>query len=132
MFIIFFRAGGTTGAILTCPLEVVKTRLQSSNSGFGQATPGSSKHAHNLSNGNGAMSPASKMSAEGGSGRRPMSISAKKTTTPLSRSSRKIKVTSLANLVTHQAQWHCRSSVCFEILYGCICTCLMSTYDRWA
>jgi len=26
--------GGTTGAILTCPLEVVKTRLQSSNSGF--------------------------------------------------------------------------------------------------
>ena len=29
------RAGGTTGAIITCPLEVVKTRLQSSNSGFG-------------------------------------------------------------------------------------------------
>jgi len=27
-------AGGTTGAIVTCPLEVVKTRLQSSNSGF--------------------------------------------------------------------------------------------------
>lgn len=26
--------GGTTGAIFTCPLEVVKTRLQSSNSGF--------------------------------------------------------------------------------------------------
>jgi len=26
--------GGTTGAIITCPLEVVKTRLQSSNSGF--------------------------------------------------------------------------------------------------
>ena len=26
--------GGTAGAILTCPLEVVKTRLQSSNSGF--------------------------------------------------------------------------------------------------
>jgi len=26
--------GGTTGAIVTCPLEVVKTRLQSSNSGF--------------------------------------------------------------------------------------------------
>ena len=25
---------GTTGAICTCPLEVVKTRLQSSNSGF--------------------------------------------------------------------------------------------------
>lgn len=27
--------GGTAGAIVTCPLEVVKTRLQSSNSGFG-------------------------------------------------------------------------------------------------
>jgi len=26
--------GGTAGAIMTCPLEVVKTRLQSSNSGF--------------------------------------------------------------------------------------------------
>lgn len=26
--------GGTAGAIITCPLEVVKTRLQSSNSGF--------------------------------------------------------------------------------------------------
>ena len=26
--------GGTTGAIVTCPLEVVKTRLQSSDSGF--------------------------------------------------------------------------------------------------
>jgi len=26
--------GGTSGAIVTCPLEVVKTRLQSSNSGF--------------------------------------------------------------------------------------------------
>jgi len=29
--------GGTTGAIFTCPLEVVKTRLQSSNSGFGSS-----------------------------------------------------------------------------------------------
>lgn len=28
------RVGGTAGAILTCPLEVVKTRLQASNSGF--------------------------------------------------------------------------------------------------
>lgn len=27
-------AGGTAGAIVTCPLEVVKTRLQGSNSGF--------------------------------------------------------------------------------------------------
>jgi len=26
--------GGTAGAVVTCPLEVVKTRLQSSNSGF--------------------------------------------------------------------------------------------------
>ncbi len=30
-----FSMGGTAGAIITCPLEVVKTRLQSSNSGFG-------------------------------------------------------------------------------------------------
>lgn len=29
-----FRAGGTAGAILTCPLEVVKTRLQSSVATF--------------------------------------------------------------------------------------------------
>ena len=26
----YFRAGGTAGAIVTCPLEVIKTRLQSS------------------------------------------------------------------------------------------------------
>ena len=32
---IYFSVGGTAGAIVTCPLEVVKTRLQSSNSGFG-------------------------------------------------------------------------------------------------
>ena len=25
-----YRAGGTAGAVVTCPLEVVKTRLQSS------------------------------------------------------------------------------------------------------
>lgn len=30
----FFRTAGTVGAIVTCPLEVVKTRLQSSTSGF--------------------------------------------------------------------------------------------------
>jgi len=29
-----FRCGGTVGAILTCPLEVVKTRLQSSSVTF--------------------------------------------------------------------------------------------------
>ena len=35
MFLSFFyRCGGTAGAVVTCPLEVVKTRLQSSNSGF--------------------------------------------------------------------------------------------------
>lgn len=28
------RVAGTVGAIVTCPLEVVKTRLQSSSSGF--------------------------------------------------------------------------------------------------
>ena len=26
--------GGTVGAVVTCPLEVVKTRLQASSSGF--------------------------------------------------------------------------------------------------
>ena len=30
----FFRVGGTVGAVLTCPLEVVKTRLQSSVATF--------------------------------------------------------------------------------------------------
>jgi hypothetical protein len=27
----FYRVAGTAGAVVTCPLEVVKTRLQSSN-----------------------------------------------------------------------------------------------------
>lgn len=31
---LFARCGGTVGAILTCPLEVVKTRLQSSSLSF--------------------------------------------------------------------------------------------------
>ena len=31
--------GGTVGAIVTCPLEVVKTRLQSSNTSFHTSTP---------------------------------------------------------------------------------------------
>ena len=30
--------GGTAGAILTCPLEVVKTRLQATDSGFGSGS----------------------------------------------------------------------------------------------
>lgn len=34
-----FRVAGTVGAIVTCPLEVVKTRLQSSQSGFAARTP---------------------------------------------------------------------------------------------
>lgn len=36
---LLFSVGGTAGAIITCPLEVVKTRLQSSNSGFDGAPP---------------------------------------------------------------------------------------------
>lgn len=35
--------GGTAGAIFTCPLEVVKTRLQASDSGFGSNPPPPSK-----------------------------------------------------------------------------------------
>jgi len=36
--------GGTTGAIFTCPLEVVKTRLQSSNSGFDASVKDAAKN----------------------------------------------------------------------------------------
>jgi hypothetical protein len=40
--------GGTAGAIITCPLEVVKTRLQGSNSGFGtQLKPPTAGSAEN-------------------------------------------------------------------------------------
>jgi len=34
LFSSIFRIGGTVGAVLTCPLEVVKTRLQSSVATF--------------------------------------------------------------------------------------------------
>lgn len=34
LFVLSFSVAGTVGAIVTCPLEVVKTRLQSSRSGF--------------------------------------------------------------------------------------------------
>lgn len=36
---IFYRLAGTAGAVVTCPLEVVKTRLQSSQSGFDVKVP---------------------------------------------------------------------------------------------
>lgn len=38
-YLIFFanRVAGTAGAVVTCPLEVVKTRLQSSNPVFGNS-----------------------------------------------------------------------------------------------
>lgn len=32
LYVIICRLAGTTGAVVTCPLEVVKTRLQSSSS----------------------------------------------------------------------------------------------------
>lgn len=38
--LINFSAGGTAGAVLTCPLEVVKTRLQSSVASFKPSTNG--------------------------------------------------------------------------------------------
>ena len=38
-FSIFSSAGGTAGAIVTCPLEVVKTRLQSSVATFDDVQP---------------------------------------------------------------------------------------------
>lgn len=34
-----YRLAGTAGAVVTCPLEVVKTRLQSSHSGFDVRVP---------------------------------------------------------------------------------------------
>ncbi|XP_043270438.1 mitochondrial carrier protein Rim2 isoform X2 [Venturia canescens] len=41
---LFSRVAGTVGAIVTCPLEVVKTRLQSSTSGFYPPPPGNKEH----------------------------------------------------------------------------------------
>ena len=42
------RIAGTTGAVVTCPLEVVKTRLQSSNPVFGSdAVHSASPHYNN-------------------------------------------------------------------------------------
>ena len=32
--VVFLRVGGTVGAVITCPLEVVKTRLQSSSAPY--------------------------------------------------------------------------------------------------
>lgn len=37
MFVSPGSLGGTVGAVVTCPLEVIKTRLQSSVAKFGQA-----------------------------------------------------------------------------------------------
>ena len=39
-----FRAGGTAGAVITCPLEVVKTRLQSSVATFSQNQSTAKQH----------------------------------------------------------------------------------------
>lgn len=46
---IFFRVAGTIGAILTCPLEVVKTRLQSSTAFTVPARIGEIPGASNVS-----------------------------------------------------------------------------------
>lgn len=56
--------GGTTGAILTCPLEVVKTRLQSSNSGFdvpATTTPIVNRSGSKSTNNNGNKSKKTKL-----------------------------------------------------------------------
>ena len=37
LIVLMYRVGGTIGAIVTCPLEVVKTRLQSSVATFNTA-----------------------------------------------------------------------------------------------
>jgi len=39
-----YRVAGTAGAVVTCPLEVVKTRLQSSNPVFGNPESGTTYH----------------------------------------------------------------------------------------
>lgn len=50
------RVAGTAGAIVTCPLEVVKTRLQSSNPVFGNPVPPLSGPYHPRSGGSSSSS----------------------------------------------------------------------------
>lgn len=49
IFFINFRVAGTIGAVLTCPLEVVKTRLQSSTAFTVPARVGEIPGASNVS-----------------------------------------------------------------------------------
>ena len=56
--------GGTAGAILTCPLEVVKTRLQSTDSGFGSASKPPPSKPETLAN-KPALGPTSNNSSNG-------------------------------------------------------------------
>jgi len=60
MLTLFLSVGGTTGAIITCPLEVVKTRLQSSNSGFHGTPPDGNKPLVSSQNGTGVSMSKSK------------------------------------------------------------------------
>lgn len=51
------RVAGTAGAVVTCPLEVVKTRLQSSNPVFGNPGHGVVTYGNNVRNGNSSRLP---------------------------------------------------------------------------
>ncbi|XP_059085879.1 solute carrier family 25 member 36-like [Tigriopus californicus] len=62
--------GGTVSAFVTCPLEVVKTRLQSSNSGFQRPESGSTRSAGPVTASttgpsHGGVSPAAPTAAQG-------------------------------------------------------------------
>lgn len=48
-------AGGTAGTALTCPLEVIKTRLQSSKHGFGSSSGSTSGKPSTSNNGQGQI-----------------------------------------------------------------------------
>ena len=57
--------GGTAGAIITCPLEVVKTRLQATDSGFGSNPPPPPSKSETLSSKKAAVGSTTNTSTSG-------------------------------------------------------------------